>query len=158
MDEKEAIEEIKKKICGERPAQHICNDGCLKGNDKCALSVAIKALEEIQQYREIGTVEELKQSKKYMSLAKRHGTIGKVIDECVAYEEIGTVDECRAAVEKQIARKPIDNNMESGIFRKRKIFTCPRCGNACLEMMMNERQNTNYCWDCGQKLDWEDEE
>lgn len=58
MKENEAIEEIKKKICGERPTQHICSDGCMKGNDKCALSVAIKALEEVQQYRAIGTVEE----------------------------------------------------------------------------------------------------
>lgn len=33
MKENEAIEEIKKKICGERPTQHICSDGCMKGND-----------------------------------------------------------------------------------------------------------------------------
>lgn len=148
MDEKEAIEEIKKKICGERPAQHICNDGCLKGNDKCALSVAIKALEEIQQYREIGTVEELKQSKKYMSLAKRHGTIGKVIDECVAYEEIGTVDECRAAVEKQ-SKKEVGEQFING-YGNRKA--------ECLVCHCTVMHPSNYCKFCGQKLDWEDEE
>ena len=82
----------------------------------------------------------------------------KVLEEARQYRVIGTPEECRAAVERQMARTPIYRNMESGIFRKRKIFICPRCGNACLEMMMNERQNTNYCWDCGQKLDWSDEE
>lgn len=62
---------------------------------------AIKALEEVRQYREIGTVEELIRGKRYMDIAKHHGTIGRVIDECVAYEAIGTPEECRAAVEKQ---------------------------------------------------------
>ena len=58
---------------------------------------AIKALEEIQQYREIGTIEELTIGKRYISLAKKHVTIGEMIDECVAYEEIGTVEEFREA-------------------------------------------------------------
>lgn len=37
-------------------------------------------------------------------------------------------------------------------------YLCPTCGNACLEKYMNERQNTMFCWNCGQKLDWGDEE
>lgn len=65
------------------------------------MEMAVKALEEVQQYREIGTVEELIRGMRYMNIAKRHGTIGQVIDECVAYEAIGTPEECRAAVEKQ---------------------------------------------------------
>ena len=59
---------------------------------------AIKALEEIQQYREIGTIEELTIGKRYISLAKKHGTIGEMIDECAEYESIGTVEECREAL------------------------------------------------------------
>lgn len=93
-----------------------------------------------------------------LQCAQEHEQLAKWLEELKQYRAIGTPEECRAAVEKQTARNPIDSNMESGIFRKRKIFTCSRCGNACLEMMMNERQNTNYCWDCGQKLDWSDEE
>jgi hypothetical protein len=28
----------------------------------------------------------------------------------------------------------------------------------CLEKWATERSITNYCWDCGQKLDWSDED
>ena len=69
-----------------------------RGEDE-ALEMAIKSLEDVQQYRAIGTVEELMRGKRYMNIAKHHGIIGQVIDECVAYEAIGTPEECRAAVE-----------------------------------------------------------
>lgn len=81
-----------------------------------ALSKAIKALEEVQQYRQIGTVEE-----------------------------------CREAVEKQIAKKvksisPVkDGDSYVGL-----IGRCPCCGDILEE-------DTVYC-DCGQRLDWSDEE
>ena len=61
---------------------------------KMACDAAIKALEEVQQYRTIGTVEELKAAMKYVYLAKKHGTVGQVIENCVKYEEIGTPEEC----------------------------------------------------------------
>ena len=82
-----------------------------------ALSMAITALKEIQQYREIGTVEE-----------------------------------CRKAVEKQKAKKPRLNYKPK--FFGRATYTCPRCGNCCLEEFANEHQNNRYCWDCGQKIDF----
>ena len=44
--------------------------------------------------------------------------------------------------------------MQDGLIRKIKYYTCPTCGNCLLTEMMNERQNTGYCWDCGQRLDW----
>ena len=68
-------------------------------------AVAVQALEEIQKYRSVGTVEEIRRMQKYSALAKKHGTIGKVIESCAEYEEIGTVEECREAVEKQKADK-----------------------------------------------------
>ena len=70
-----------------------------------ALEIAKQALEEVQKYREMGTLEELKTASRYIYLAKRHGTIGEVIDKCVEYEEIGTVAECQEAVEKQKPKK-----------------------------------------------------
>lgn len=147
MTEEGAIKEIRENM--------LC-DYCIAGCDECdiescsnkdAFSVAIKALEEVQQYqalekrlsdmfggslslkmcvdeleriltepdsphpmnakiltyqeaadweayRAIGTVEELIRGKRYMNIAKHHGTIGQVIDECVAYEAIGTPEEC----------------------------------------------------------------
>lgn len=58
------------------------------------------------------------------------------------------------ALEKQLPKKPKENGMYRGIFKKIKAYTCPTCGNCCLEEMMNERQNTDFCWNCGQRLDW----
>ena len=75
-----------------------------------ALEVALFALKEIQNYRKLGTLEELARAKKYIDLAKKHGTIGEMIDECAEYEVIGTVEECREAVEKQKPKKPILRN------------------------------------------------
>lgn len=63
------------------------------------------------------------------------------------------------ALEKQIAKKPRKNGLysaHSGIFRKIPAYTCPSCGNMCLEKWATERSITSYCWDCGQKLDWSD--
>mgnify|MGYP001851695137 CR=1 FL=1 len=82
-----------------------------------ALDMAIKALKEVQQYREIGTVEE-----------------------------------CREAVEKQKPKKPRLNYKPK--FFGKATYTCPKCGNICLEKFANDRQNNNYCWDCGQKIDF----
>lgn len=122
MTENESIEEIKKKICGERPTQHICSDGCMKGNDKCALSVAIKALEEVQQYRAIGTVEGLK------SLKENGAFTGEELAQLAAmqmwlrdYEKIGTPEECRAAVEKQKTSYDVEKiaeQLEDYLFEK----------------------------------------
>ena len=40
------------------------------------------------------------------------------------------------------------------LFEIKNPYTCPNCGNALLEHYMNEHQETRYCWDCGQALDW----
>lgn len=80
-----------------------------------AVDMAIKALEEVQQYRAIGTLEELKAAMKYVYLAKKHGTVGQVIENCVKYEEIGTPEECRAAVEKQNVNKELESHDEKHI-------------------------------------------
>lgn len=58
MTEQEAIEEIKKLTC----FFDNCGDGCLYGENNCAYKKAISALEEIQQYRKIGTVKECKEA------------------------------------------------------------------------------------------------
>ena len=101
MTESEAIKmlEIQKPAYGckeyQKPLMH-------------AYEIAIKALEEIQQYRAIGTAEE-----------------------------------CRAAVGKQKSFKI-----------KKLIWGVGRC--KCGAEFLNA--DTNYCGNCGQKLDWRDEE
>lgn len=117
-----------------------------------------------EAYREIGTVEELIRGKRYINIAKHHGTIRQVIDECIAYEAIGTPEECRAAVKKQTAKRALhqgcyDKNGEwhewNGINGKPYEF-CPSCKvNLCCETSLDIKPK--YCKNCGQKLDWRNE-
>ena len=146
-----------------------------------SLEMAITALKEVQQYREIGTVEQVKNQKenlnvayqiisdyeqygtiedfkkaqRYMRLVKAHGTIGQVIDSCAEYEEIGTVEECREAVEKQKAERieyETDAVFSNG-FSHYRIGKCPICDNR-----YNSNDEIDYCSKCGQKLDWSEED
>lgn len=115
MTENEAIKILRKDSCYE----------CAQGTDspvnceyrECrvaeATRAAIKALEEIQQYRAIRTVEE-----------------------------------CRAAMEKQTAKKPIT-------YEGTNRADCPACGATIRGI---SKPFGDWCSHCGQKLDWSDEE
>ena len=104
-----------------------------------ALEIAKQALEEIQRYRGIGTVEEIKTVKKYIELKKRCGTPSNTIDLCAEYAAIGTVEECREAVEKQ---KPKVGIVTAG---KSYPIMCPSCGHK-MDLAYH------YCVFCGQSL------
>lgn len=108
MTENEAIEELKYD-CNEIGKAIPCDTSWGKSFEN-AYAMAINALEEVQQYRAIGTPEE-----------------------------------CREAVEKQKPSKPETTRLTIGIGR------C-KCGVEFLD------RKTNYCGNCGQKLDWSDEE
>ena len=54
MTEQKIIEEIKKSTC----FSENCSDSCIYAENKCTYRKIISALEEIQRYRKIGTVEE----------------------------------------------------------------------------------------------------
>lgn len=58
MNDNQAIKIIKEVACGEGCKPSICNDSCLKGKEGCAFALAIQALEEVEEYRTIGTPEE----------------------------------------------------------------------------------------------------
>lgn len=71
-------------------------------------------------------------------------------EEIQQYRAIGTPEECRAAVEKQTVKKPIEPDEEYGTFK------CPNCGG--LIFTENRFETHKHCLLCGQKLDWSDEE
>ncbi len=86
-----------------------------------ALNFAIQSLEEIQQYREIGTVEA-----------------------------------CREAAEKQKAKRP-------RIHKERfsSTYSCQKCG--CVLIHKDETgwfcgRHYKFCPDCGEPIDWSEEE
>lgn len=58
MTENEAIERIIRSACSSGK----CYDACLYGEGNCEYDAAIIALKEVQQYREIGTVEECRKA------------------------------------------------------------------------------------------------
>ena len=77
--------------------------------------------------------------------------IVNALEEVQKYREIGTPEECRAAVEKQKAKKP--QKTESEGYRYTDTYRCPNC-----EVNFSGTGIANYCYHCGQKLDWSDEE
>lgn len=115
-----------------------------------ALSMAITALKEIQQYRKIGTVEEIKDLLATISEAAEDVdesgiSVGFVKDliQLKKYREIGTVEECREAVEKQKPKKPHRN------YKKFSGLWC-KCG-----WYLGQKQclDIKYCPNCGQAID-----
>ncbi len=74
-------------------------------------------------------------------------TIIKALEELKQYRTIGTPEECRAAVEKQTAKKVKSiSQVKDGDSYVGLIGRCPCCGDILEE-------DTVYC-DCGQRLDW----
>lgn len=142
-----------------------------------ALDVAIKALEEVQKYRKIEKdLKERYHANVDIPLLMHHfietvfegekheGFCLLTNEDREAWEEykaIGTPEECLAQKEKQTAKKivrreatdeDIENELREFITRKGMIFQCLTCG--CY-IAVGGMKN---CWDCGQKLDWSDEE
>lgn len=112
------------------------------------MEMAIKALEEVQQYRKHGlTVENALDNMCDLAAAEN------LIEE---YRAIGTPEECRTAVKKQTAKKPtfIDykkyvNFVDNAHFL-RDAYWCPNCKQVV--------RSGSFCNGCGQKLDWSGEE
>ena len=75
----------------------------------------------------------------------------KALEEVQRYREIGTVEECRAAVEKQTAKKP---DYEGDGFSDGQLvydtWICPSC---CKQYEV-DCDDYDYCPNCGQRLDW----
>lgn len=138
MEDSEAIKELH----GIRP-----RGGIIPQKRAEALDVAIQALEEVQQYRAIGTVEELQDMK---------SNYFEALSDWRQYRKIGTLEECRAAV-KQTAKKPIFSHNLSDTL---SVFHC-ECGNTIKVShdigIMNNNNAPNYCSKCGCRLDWGDE-
>lgn len=70
----------------------------------------------------------------------------QALNEVEEYRAIGTPEECRAAVEKQKAKRPdggrdIDGN---------DYLICPNC----CAIVADGEWTANFCPDCGQKLNW----
>ena len=128
-------------------------DGYDFGFDQ-AILIAAQAIEEVQQYRAIGTVEECKELVSIVNMAEKN-ELAKVIDEWLKYSKIGTVEECREAREKQ-KPKEIYHQKWNGIDGV-PYDLCPTCENNLCTTGVFERNKMNYCEKCGQKLCWNED-
>lgn len=123
MTENEVIEVLKnEKECVLRNIKG-CNRDCgkcdLVMNDSVIVNAydkAIMALAKIQQYRSIGTVEELKQLKESAFTGMELAQIAVMQMELKKYIAIGTVEECQEALEKQRVKKPVLNKNSNAMF------------------------------------------
>ena len=116
-------------------------------NDKIA-----EWLEELKQYRAIGTVKEIKiREAQAKRLSEGYLTNLGILRE---YQSIGTPEECRAAVEKQKAKKPIIKYEQTHDCLTEIEWKCPTCEENYIELA----PCGEWCRYCGTKLDWSDEE
>ena len=91
----------------------------------------------------------------YKGREEKANTILVMVEELKQYRAIGTPEECRAAVEKQTARRPdYEGDGYANGHLVYDTWICPCCG----KHYEVDYDNYNYCPDCGQKLDWSDEE
>jgi len=165
MTENEAIEELKYD-CNELGKAIPCDTSWGKSFEN-AYAMAINALEEVQKYRKIEKdlkeryhanvdipllmhhfIETVFEGEKHEGFCLLTNEDAKVWEE---YKAIGTPEECRTAVEKQTAKKVKSiSQIKDGDSYVGLIGRCPCCGDILEE-------DTVYC-DCGQRLDWGDEE
>lgn len=135
MTENEAVKELKEAI-----------DCCTSGEEdyfKEALGMGIVAITEIQAYRAIGTVEQLRFMKSVCDMSDDMlKSLADSIRARLKYEAIGTVEEFKALKEKNVAKKP--NEISWG------ATSCPICS---YEFGFGSR--FKYCSKCGQKIDWQ---
>lgn len=119
-----------------------------------AIEEAITALKEIRQYREIGTVEELKQLKEILPYLKScRQSLDDVVRKCNEYEKIGTVEECREAVEKQKPKAVTNGKLIKNFYGRPYCIKgdCPTCGRESIKST-----DTDYCYVCGQHLKYDE--
>ena len=127
--------------------EHISN---LAGDYKCfdekishqESLILCNLIEEIQQYRAIGTIEEFKALK----------DINRIADNLSKMERI----EFKALKEKNEPKKPYIQQIVKD-FREHDCYECPNCD--CFVGYVSECQEEHYqdiyCPNCGQKLDWQ---
>ena len=72
-----------------------------------------------------------------------------IIKDWEKYHAIGTPEECRAAVEKQKAKKPLGGKDIDG----KEYDICRECS----AIVSDGDWHAEYCPNCGQKVDWKND-
>ena len=149
MTENEAIEELKYD-CNEIGKAIPCDTSWGESFEN-AYAMAINALEEVQQYRAIGTPEECRKSVEICNAMIERGIEPENVEAYIAFEDACvkkgfTIKGLLEAGEKQTIKDPIQLGK----------CTCPSCGT--YNETWKKRRNTVasdivYCWHCGQAVE-----
>ena len=85
--------------------------------------------------------------------AEEHEQLAKWLEELKQYRAIGTLEECRALKDRLVAKKVSLRHVRKFVgFDDGK---CPTCG----ESVSRDFDGVDvFCPECGQRLDWSDEE
>ena len=113
--------------------------------------------EEILKFRKLGTAEELEELKESGAFTGLElAQIAAMQMKLKGYQAIGTEDACRTAMERMKPKKPTyegDGYAPDGTFVWDE-WLCPNC-NSRYEV---DYDNHDYCPNCGQAIDWSQEE
>lgn len=118
------------------------------------LDYICKCLDELEQYRVIGTVEEIENSfkKTINAFDNANPLIKSALDILAEYQAIGTIEEFKALKEKNTPYKPQEY--------EDRYYAC-KCDNILLPKwkkyptkLMPKSEGLPHCMACGQKLDW----
>ena len=145
MTVNEAIEELKYD-CNEIGKAISCDTSWGQSFEN-AYTMAINALEEVQQYRAIGTYEEFQTAMElYKEIHKRKFTL-EIVEEYMKFE-----DEC---VRKNFTFKSLLEAREKQTPKKPQFNggNWYRCHNGC-DVHKKELERDFYCPKCGQAIDW----
>lgn len=150
--------QAEQEVCEECPVYRESGIVC-----KEIVRTVISALKEIQQYRKIGTVEEVEQNardlKRQIEHSERLAEVLKATQNLLEkrkrllkeYYKIGTVEECREAVEKQRTKKII--------IRDWNPTKCPTCGHELSTSLGDGYYKhpifLERCPECGQAIQWD---
>lgn len=130
--------------------------------ERLAANKAIDLIQELQQYRATGTVEEIKEILQIISEGQDDvdesgistGLLHTLL-EYAEYKKIGTVEECREARERQRGKKP--NKRTDKYTDLIQHYSCPVCGKYFGQAGVHNVilfEKPKYCT-CGQAISWE---
>lgn len=153
MDYQEAIGYFERRLKLKEKEIPSENPYIKQADDKLAdiYRTAISAMQELQEYKQLGTLEDLIKLKERELSGVELTKIACNLNLLEKYKQLGTPEEIREAVEKQKAKKPIEDR-HHGI-RYTEVYRCPSCNGS-----FSVKGFAKYCFHCGKKIDWSDEE
>ena len=116
------------------------------------LEIAIQALKEIREYRELGTVEEFHKLKTLFGdeNVEVSEITTKILKEYPKYKSIGTVEELQALKEKNEPKKP--DYEGDGYYNGQLVLDTWICPN-CEKHYEVDYDDYDFCPNCGQHID-----